>query len=671
LPSDGACADVTENLFQATTMTLSRQLGLTISILFLFVFIGTFLIGVNNTRDYLSRQLESHAQDTATSLGLSLSTDMAHKDLAAMQAMVDAIFDRGYYREMAVEDNDGKRLIERFNPMQIEGVPAWFVRLMSLPAPRGEALIMNGWVESGKIWLTSHSGLAYRELWRTTVGMLSWFLGCAAVSLSLGMVAMRAVMKPLYRAEEQAEGICHGVYSMQSEIPKTRELERMVLAMNKMSARVKQMFEEQSAATEKLRGQAYLDPVTDVGNRRYFDVQLAYLTEAPEDFAGGALILSRLRDFKAFNDSRGYAQGDELLRQTADMIRLVCKDYGDCMIARLGGGDFAVILKHGAAETLENLAGQLCDHLALLQANGLSDSAECGCVGGALFRQGQSAADLLAAADRALSVAEREAGKTWYIDYSLYPDGLPKDGGQWREYLGDALRFHQVVLEFQPVLLFDGDSDRIMHREVLLRLRQSSDELLAAGVFLPMAERIGLASDFDRIAIAALFLRMEQEKHLANVYAVNITPASVGNPSFVDWLCAQLKSFPHHAGRLIFEIAEYGVLRDLQAVKSFVKRVRAYGARLSIDHFGRGFHSFAYLHSIGAAYIKIDGSFIRNIDRDEDNQFFVRELTRAAHDIDMKTIALNVETDREMEVLKNIRVDGIQGYLIGKPVSDA
>lgn len=650
-------------------MTLFRQLGLTISVLFLFVFLGTFLIGVKDTREYLSRQLASHAQDTATSLGLSLSTHMANKDLAATQAMVDAIFDRGYYRAMAVEDLDGKRLIERFNPMRIEGVPAWFVRLMPLPEPRGEALIVNGWVESGKVWLTSHPGLAYRELWRAAVGMLAWFVGCAGVALGVGVVALRLAMKPLYRVEEQAEGICHGVYVQQSEIPRTRELRRMVLAMNKMSARVKQMFEEQSALTEKLRGQAYLDPVTEVGNRRYFDVQLGYLTQAPEEFAGGSLTILRLRDFKAFNDDRGYAQGDELLRQTADMIRAVCEEYGDCMIARLGGGDFAVILKHSSIDTLEHLAAALCNNLLSLRGESLPEGAEAGYAGGALFRQGQSASDLLSAADRALGIAEGKGGNAWHIDDSQYPDGMPKGGGKWREYLAQVIRFQQIELHFQPVMLFGAAAETLMHREVLLRLRQSPEELLTAGTFLPMAERFGMASDFDRMAIAALLRRMDEEESDAQVYAVNIVPGSIGRSAFVDWLCAQLKASPQHARRLIFEIPEYGVLRDVQAVKAFAKRLRNYGARLSIDHFGRGFHSFAYLHSIGAAYVKIDGSYIRNIDRDEDNQFFVRELTRAAHDIDIKTIALNVETESEMEILQSVHVDGVQGYFIGKPDS--
>jgi diguanylate cyclase (GGDEF)-like protein len=651
-------------------MTLAKQLGIIISISFMLIFMGTFIISVNNAREYLSRQLASHAQDTATSLGLSLSAHIKHNDIAAMQSMVDAIFDSGYYKEIVVENIEGKKLVERYNPLKIQNIPNWFVQVIPLQTPRGEALIVDGWVESGKVWLSSHPGYAYQELWRTTTGTLYWFISCAIAALWLGLFMLRFVLKPMRKVEEQAIGICNNIYSMQSEIPNTRELRRVVMAMNKMSAHVKQMFVEQSAVTEKLRSQIYLDSVTEVGNRRYFDAQLEYLTKSVEEFSGGALLLLRLIEFKLFNDKHGYMRGDELLKQIATMIREACKDYGDCMIARISGADFAIIVKQCSPENMEILARQLSDSLLLLRSQGFPEGAEMGCVGGVMFSHGYTASELLADADQALSMALSKGGNAWHAHFSSYPRSLPKGLESWRNFLSDMIRFQQIALNFQPVLLFDSEQASIIHREVLLRLREQSGELIVAGVFLPMAERIGLASEFDRLAIKALLSRMGKQKSLMNIYAVNITPNSISNAPFVDWLCAQLKLFPNEAKQLIFEISEYGILRDIRAAKTFIQRLRSFGARVSIDHFGHGFDSFAYLHSIGATYIKIDGSFIRNINQDEDNQFFVRELTRTAHNIEMKVIALNVETEDEKEMLKVIGVDGIQGYFIGKPSNE-
>ena len=146
-------------------MTLSRRLALMVMVLLLFVFIGTFFTSVRNTRHYLEAQLESHAQDTATSLGLSISTHLANGDQASIDSMSDAIFDRGYYRKLIVEDAKGNVLKKLELPISIEGVPSWFISAFPLETPVGEAAVMSGWSQAGRVLIQSHPGYAYIELW--------------------------------------------------------------------------------------------------------------------------------------------------------------------------------------------------------------------------------------------------------------------------------------------------------------------------------------------------------------------------------------------------------------------------------------------------------------------------------------------------------------------------
>ena len=651
-------------------MTLFRQLARVVVLLFGLVLAGTFAISIGNTRQYIERQLQSHAQDTATSLGLSLSPHLERGDWATIRAMVDAIFDRGYYRQIVILGNDGKPLLERVNSMAIQGVPGWFVDLVPLETPRGEALIVNGWVESGRLWLTSHPGLAYEELWRTVLDTSRWFLTCAAVALGLCLLLLRAVLKPLRAVEQQAEAICEGRYPMQDEMPETRELRQVVQAMNRMAARVQSAFEEQATRIEALRAQAYADPVTGLGNRRYFDNQLAYLIQAREEFASGALFLVQLSGFKAFNDRHGYAQGDELLRHTADMIRAAVAEYGDCTLARLGGADFAAVIKHETLQGVESLARRLSEDLLRLRAPGLADTPEFGHIGIGLYRPGLSASEFLALADQALCQAARNQPVSWRVNAAPEPPSSPNGARSWREFLEEAIQHERIVLSFQPVVALDAGPGAVLHREVLLRLRRESGELLMAAEFLPMAERGGLAVDFDRAAVKAVLRHMEQAPNLAKDYAVNLSPSSVRDPEFTDWLHEQLRAFPKCARRLILEIPEHSVLRDVSAAKSFIQKAQSLGARTSIDHFGRNFASFAYLHSMGARYLKVDGSFVRGLHLDQDNQFFLKELARAAHDINLQVIALNVEAEEEKSALMAIRFDALQGYLTGKPGDD-
>ena len=648
-------------------MTLHRQLLLIILVLFSCMLVGTFTISLNNTRQYLMRQLESHAQDAATSLGLSLSPHM--NDPATMNAMVDAIFDRGYYQEIAIDSVDGKQIIKRVNPIQIKGVPDWFIALIPLKTPQADALIVDGWIESGKVRVRSHPGLAYDELWRNAMDTLYWYFVSALVSLGLSLSLLRLVMKPLRAVEEQAEAICRRSYPIQSVIPRTRELRKMVLAMNKMSLRVKQMFDEQSEITDALRDQAHIDPVTGIGNRRYFDKQMDHLTQSQEEFFGGALILLRISDFKKFNDVYGLNEGDNLLRRIAEMIRSVCQDKGEYIVARLGGAEFAVIMPYDSPEAVSTLAQNISNQLMQL-CEAWVGNGHPGYIGAALF-SGQSASELLSHADQALRTAQDEGKEGWKVyQHKPWAEGFPDDLNDWRKYLETAIEKSLYLLHFQPVYDVSSKPMQIIFREIFLRLKGDSGNLLVAGLFMPMAEKIGLARDLDMLVIRATLNHMGKESNSERNYAINITTSSMRDGKFVDWLCEQLTSFPQCAKRLIFEIPEYGILHDVPAAKLFAHNLHRHGSKLSIDQFGRSFASFAYLNSINPTYIKLDGSFVRNINLDKDNQFLVQALTRTAHEIDIKVIALNVESKDEQAILTAMRVDGVQGYFIGRPESE-
>ena len=146
-------------------MTLYRQLVVIIISLFTACFLVSVTISTGNLRSFLGEQLASHAQDTATSLGLSLSPYMQRNDTAVMNSMVDAIFDRGYYRTISVIAVNGKPLIERSNPATSEDVPSWFIDYIDLQLPTAKAMVMSGWKQAATVVVASHPGYAYQELW--------------------------------------------------------------------------------------------------------------------------------------------------------------------------------------------------------------------------------------------------------------------------------------------------------------------------------------------------------------------------------------------------------------------------------------------------------------------------------------------------------------------------
>jgi EAL domain-containing protein (putative c-di-GMP-specific phosphodiesterase class I) len=151
--------------------------------------------------------------------------------------------------------------------------------------------------------------------------------------------------------------------------------------------------------------------------------------------------------------------------------------------------------------------------------------------------------------------------------------------------------------------------------------------------------------------------------------AVNLAHTSVQDPAFVDWLCAALRADPKAAAQIALEVSEYGALRNVDALRHLVLKVRALGGKFGIDHFGRGFSSYGYLSTLKIDYLKIDGGYVRGLAGNRENLFLVESLTTIAHGLDLKVIAESVENDAEWQALRVLRVDGVQGYGVGMPRS--
>jgi EAL domain-containing protein (putative c-di-GMP-specific phosphodiesterase class I) len=235
------------------------------------------------------------------------------------------------------------------------------------------------------------------------------------------------------------------------------------------------------------------------------------------------------------------------------------------------------------------------------------------------------------------------------------------EASYWAERLHQVISDRKIILFFQPVKSCRDGS--VLHQEALLRIQEPDGSLLKAGVFIPMAQKLGLSVELDKLVISRLKGMVDGGGGEENVrLAVNLSPSTVSDPGFINWLCAELEHTPRLASRLIIELSERGAVDRLDSVRRLAEKAGALGVKISLDHFGRGFSSFGYLSNLKIDYLKVDGSYIHGIDQNKENQFFVQTIAKIAHGLDMKIIAEFVETQQEWEMLQNLEVDGGQGY---------
>ena len=648
-------------------MTLYRQLLIFTFTLFIVLFVGVWVDKLQSTRSFLVDQLETQAQDTATSLGLSLTPFMTDNDLPTMETMMNAVFDRGYYRIISLRDVNGKVLIERVQDVAIEGVPAWFIRLIPLETPGVTSLVMSGWTQAGSLYIEGHPGYAYLTLWKTVVRITVYFLLTGALVLSLGGLGLRALLRPLKQVEKQAEALCRKEYEIQNDIPRTRELRQMVETMNRMTMKVRDMFSEQAGIAERLRKSAYSDMVTGLGNRRYLKGQVQAGIEAPGSDKG-AFLLVHILNLQAINDAKGFTAGDELLRKAAAILTKTTLPVNNAALARLTGGDFAIFLPEVNPEDAGQIAEEISSQLARLSIEQIVISDNVANVGGITYEQPMSFSQLLSEADIAMQAARQQGPNKCRI-MPAGPSSFEAAQGRtwWKNTLNAVLDSGEIKLLGQTVVMV-GQRDQVMHTEVFSRVSLDSDTLISAGVFIPLAERLNLISRLDRQVMEKV-LKLVANGWVGGKLAVNISPTSLGDPTFLEWLLEKLKDLPSDAPRFVFEFVEFSAIQHLEIVRKFAASVRQLGYSIGLDHFGQSFANFGYLKSLQPEYVKIDRAYINELatEHSSGSQFFIGALCSAAHSLDILVVAEGVETEPQGTALSGLNIDALQGYLISRP----
>ncbi len=648
-------------------MTLYRQVIIFTFALFLILFTGTWFAKLEITRAFLLDQLESHAQDTATSLGLSITQHMATRDMATIESMIDAVFDRGYYMVVRLTNVKDEVLIDRTLDVSIESVPSWFIRWVRLETPDASSQVMAGWNQAGAIYVKSHPGYAYKTLWDDVVSTTLWFFACGIFVLVAGGFGLRLLLRPLVAVERQADAICRKEYEIQERLPRTREFRRVVEAMNRMTYRVKEMFEEQVVQAEGLRERAYTDQVTGLGNRRYFNTQITARLDRRDSTTKGIMLLIKVNDLDKLNQQSGFQAGDQFLKRVAQMLKETTSHYANGVLARLVGGDFGVFLPDAPPWEAELIAGGIAVELGRLASEKITVTDNIGYVGAATYENTVTLSRMLSEADRALTMARQKGPNEWNVcAITEETDAMPLGQQQWKDLLVKALRERRFIHEAQSVVKM-SDRNRFLHLEVFSRILFEDGSIMSAAVFMPLAERLGLMSAIDRIAIEEV-MKLDRNRLPVESVAVNISPGSLGDDAFRKWIQSSLKALPGTAPRIIFEFSEFSAVQHLDLVKDVSLFVREHGHGIGLDHYGQSFCNLGYLKSIRPDYVKIERAYTGELkEKDSDSRFFIGSLCSVAHSIDVMVIAEGVETEQQLQVLRELNVDAVQGYIVDRP----
>ncbi|PKG82554.1 hypothetical protein CXF85_13815 [Colwellia sp. 75C3] len=660
-------------------MTVSINTGISLRTLLYSLVIGIALvnffgaswISVEATRSYLNDQMKSHAQDAATSVGLSISPYMDEENLMVAETMIVAIFDSGYYQKVSLTDVNNNIIMSRENNNIIDGVPLWFINVFELTPPVMSSEVSNGWNVGGTLSFQSHVGASYEKLWQRAINNFLSSLLIAVLSCFIAHFILRSVLTPLAQVEEQAIAVSRKDFTFISDIPTTRELKTVINAMNTMVSNIQASFDLVSKQANKLTHEIFVDDLTQLGNRRAFQSQFTTANNdmQPDDFT--TLGLVQLHSLKSINTKLGYKAGDDYVCQAAQLLSEQLTSFNGAKAYRVNGGSFFFTI-NSVGEDVVKFCENINSEFSTLNSDYYDDG--FGKLVAITYNSNEALSDLLIRLDTLL-IQESSATSLGgvYCDNNTQTTHSLQE---WSKIIDGWLKGNHIEFTFQPVIssidhsvVHDLESsgsengDNVLYYELFSQLL-NNDEIIANSQLYSMAERTNKSQELDKLVLS----KLANLTHLTpqSKIAINLTHQSLHSTEFRHWLTCFIEENKNNLPSLVFEINEEAILAGIDSSIQFIQSAKSLGIEICIDRFGSSFTSFRYLKGLDVDYLKIDGAYIHELELHTENKPFIQAVTQIGHGLGIKILTSHVESLATKQLLVDLHCDGLQGNYIQK-----
>ncbi len=425
--------------------------------------------------------------------------------------------------------------------------------------------------------------------------------------------------------------------------------------------------------TKQLSYQASHDLLTGLYNRRKFEEHLEeILINVKEEDRQHSLFYLDLDNFKIVNDTCGHVAGDELLKQLPVLFNEVLRS-GD-IVARLGGDEFGIILQNCELKQAATIADKIRQKIKNFRFPWKDRTFEIGVSIGvvAINAENSEKSQVLRSADIACYAA-KDAGRNTVHIFELSDQAKSERFGQmhWTARILKAFEENRFQL-YQQSIVGVADDNRD-HMEILLRMIDKEGNIIGPDSFIPAAERYALMPKIDRWVIKEVFKHIsnnesyDQVNTSSQVFAINLSGDSIKDPALFEYIIEQKDKYGVSLKNICFEITENIAIGNLTKATLFINKLKDHGCMFALDDFGSGLSSFAYLKNLPVDFLKIDGGFVKDISRDEIDRAMVESIQQVGKVMNLSTIAEHVEDESTLNVLREIGIDYVQGYYLGRP----
>ncbi|MBU1169544.1 MAG: EAL domain-containing protein [Proteobacteria bacterium] len=634
-------------------MSLFKQIQILITVLLLATLIIVMKIDFDKAREFTSRQLFNNGKNIANLLALSLSSHPSDK--VFMESSINAMFDGGYFEEILLTNGDGDVLFKKNETLVVEGVPQIFIDLVNLEIPVAEAQVIAGWTLIGTLHVKPHSGPSYIKLWESFKDLCLLFIILGTVTITVSYVILRLLLVSLVAIQHQAEAISDNQFIINESVPGTPELKKVVLAMNTMVEKVQLIYNRQLEYLKNYQALNFKDSNTGLNNRKFLVKQLIHFLESDTENAHGHMFILSLAGMESINISVCHPVLDTFFKDLAEILNSETLTLKDAVTARLPRHEYAVVLpncdsddgmaiaKAVMGRILDLLAGKT-DLLGVIHVYG----------GFGAYGHGDDLKNVLSKTDYALSVAK--SGPSGTIEAFQEESNQPVLGKfEWKTLIEDALSQGRFVLTAQPVL----SESKELHREIYVNMVDPQGVVQRASYFMPMVITLGLANRLDHYVLenSAAFLAQNQE----HVLAINITSEFCTDRVSFMWFRQFLVASRFIKDNIVFEIHENTVIQHPDICLDIAGLLKGMGYKFGIDQFTMNDLSLDLLKNLNPHYIKVEYSYLHDMDNQKDAQTALSALMTITDSLDIRLIAVKIENDEQRQSLSAKHITYFQG----------
>ncbi|QEI06495.1 EAL domain-containing protein [Pigmentiphaga aceris] len=424
--------------------------------------------------------------------------------------------------------------------------------------------------------------------------------------------------------------------------------------------------------SQRIAWAATHDPLTGLVNRREFEVRVEMAWQRAQSAEhDSVLCYLDLDRFKIINDACGHAAGDALLKELAEVLQEQLSPSDT--LSRLGGDEFGVLLEDCSVEqarvTASVLLNTVREHRFVRDGRTFVVGTSIGLV--AIAADSGCRNELLSSADTACYSAKQQGRNRICVYHSTDAHiAQRRNEMSWAGRFERALEEERLVLYYQSYLALGSNSAQGRHIEILLRLIDEDGSLVAPGSFLPAAERYKLMPTIDQWVIGSVFKRYHQLVESMGTpltCCINLSSTTLTSDGILDFIRERAVMHALPPGAICFEITETAAINNMRAATEFMREAKALGFSFALDDFGVGTSSLAYLRTLPVDYLKIDGSFVRNIDHDPIDHAMVDTINRVGHIMGLQTVGEYAESESVVDALRKLGVDFAQGYVVHRP----